>query len=181
MHDCILVGKNTVTEDDPELTARLFKGKNPVRIILDTNCEISLMARVLDGAAETIIVTSNELSASKRDRLDALKNLPKIEVLELPTTNGKLSITALLEALASRNLTSILVEGGSQVHGAFFDLGYVDRIYAFVAPKLCGGIKALTPIGGIGIDYMSDSFELKQIETLPLGKDILITGIVERK
>ena len=165
-HDCILVGKNTVLADDPELTTRLVEGRNPLRIVLDSNCEIPMTAKVFDGEAETMLVTGNALSGAKQAKADALRELPKVEVL--------------LEELARRNLTSILVEGGSTVHGDFLEAGLVDRIYAFIAPKLIGGKEALTPVGGTGLALMEDCYILKDTETLPLGADILLTGRVER-
>lgn len=176
-HDCILVGKNTVLADDPELTTRLVEGRNPLRIVLDSNCEIPMTAKIFDGEAETLLVTGTCLPGAKQAKAEAL---PKVEVLQLPAVNGKLPVALLLQELAGRNLTSILVEGGSTVHGDFLEAGLVDRIYAFIAPKLIGGKEALTPVGGKGFALMEDCYVLKETETLPLGADILLTGRVER-
>ena len=179
-HDCILVGKNTVLADDPELTTRLVEGRNPLRIVLDSNCEIPMTAKIFDGEAETLLVTATCLPGAKQSKAEALQALPKVEVLQLPAVNGKLPVALLLQELAGRNLTSILVEGGSTVHGDFLEAGLVDRIYAFIAPKLIGGKEALTPVGGKGFALMEDCYVLKETETLPLGADILLTGRVER-
>ncbi|WP_370840774.1 bifunctional diaminohydroxyphosphoribosylaminopyrimidine deaminase/5-amino-6-(5-phosphoribosylamino)uracil reductase RibD [Phascolarctobacterium faecium] len=179
-HDCILVGKNTVLADDPELTTRLVEGRNPLRIVLDSNCEIPMTAKIFDGEAETLLVTGTCLPGAKQSKAEALQELPKVEVLQLPAVNGKLPVALLLQELAGRNLTSILVEGGSTVHGDFLEAGLVDRIYAFIAPKLIGGKEALTPVGGKGFALMEDCYVLKETETLPLGADILLTGRVER-
>lgn len=176
-HDCILVGKNTVLADDPELTTRLVEGRNPLRIVLDSNCEIPMTAKIFDGEAETLLVTGTCLPGAKQAKAEALQ---KVEVLQLPAVNGKLPVALLLQELAGRNLTSILVEGGSTVHGDFLEAGLVDRIYAFIAPKLIGGKEALTPVGGKGFALMEDCYVLKETETLPLGADILLTGRVER-
>lgn len=180
-HDCILVGKNTVLADDPELTTRLVAGKNPLRIVLDSNCELPLTAKVLDGAAATLLVVSDSLTGAKQTKLEALQALPEVEVLQLPSTGGKLSVAALVAELGRRSLTSILVEGGSTVHGDFLETGLVDRIYAFIAPKLIGGREALSPVGGRGLALMEDCYLLRDVETLPLGADVLLTGRVERK
>lgn len=180
-HDCILVGKNTILADDSELTTRLVEGKDPVRVVLDTNCEIPLTAKVFDGEADTLLVTSTELSGAKQTKAEALKSLPKIEVLQLSTTNGKLNLEELLQELTQRKLTSILVEGGSTVHGDFLETEFVDRVYAFIAPKLIGGKDALTPAGGNGLPFMEDAYVLEDVETLSLGSDILVTGRIERK
>lgn len=127
-----------------------------------------------------MLVTGTCLPGAKQAKAEALQALPKVEVLQLPAVNGKLPVALLLQELAGRNLTSILVEGGSTVHGDFLEAGLVDRIYAFIAPKLIGGKEALTPVGGKGFALMEDCYVLKEIETLPLGADILLTGRVER-
>lgn len=179
-HDCILVGKNTVLADDPELTTRLIEGKNPLRIVLDSNCEVPMTAKIFDGEAETLLVTGTELTSSKQAKVEALQALPNVEVLQLSAVDGRLSVKMLLEELSRRNLTSVLVEGGSTVHGDFLESGLVDRIYAFIAPKLIGGKEALTPIGGRGFALVEDCYILKDVETLSLDADILLTGRVER-
>lgn len=174
IYDAILVGKGTVLADDPALTCRLARGKNPVRIVLDTNLVIPVTAKVLcDRQAETILVTGREVA---EERLRDRKVLPHVEVLQVGITEGKLDLNELLDILGERKMTSILVEGGSDVHGAFLDYGFINRIYTFIAPKIIGGKNALTPIGGAGKLRIADSFALNDIETKVLGSDFLITG-----
>lgn len=180
-YDCILVGKNTVLLDDPELTTRLVEGENPLRIVLDRNCEIPLTAKVYNGQADTLVVVDTKASSAKQDKLEALVALPQVEVLPLPTIDGKFSLAQLLYHLAKHQKISLLVEGGSCVHGEFFDAGLVDRIYAFIAPKIIGGASALTPISGKGISLIDESYKVVKMDTLFLGEDILLTGRVERK
>lgn len=174
-HDAVLVGIGTVLEDDPELTTRMVQGKNPVRVVLDSSLRISLMAAVLNPLADTIVFTSLDADAVKAEALAAL---PNVEVVRLPATDGQLDVEMVLQELAGRNITSVLVEGGSGVHGAFRDAGIVDRVYAFVAPKIIGGKSALTPVAGIGCEYIADGWELEDVETELLGRDVLITGLV---
>lgn len=174
IYDAILVGKGTVIADDPALTCRLARGKNPVRIVLDTNLEIPVTSKVLcDGQAETILVTGRAVA---EERLRERKFLPHVEVLQVGITEGRLDLNELLNILGERKMTSILVEGGSEVHGTFLDYGFVNRVYAFIAPKIVGGKNALTPIGGAGKKKIADSFVLNDIETKILGNDFLITG-----
>ena len=90
--------------------------RNPLRIVLDSNCEIPMTAKIFDGEAETLLVTGTCLPGAKQAKVEALQALPKVEVLQLPAVNGKLPVALLLQELAGRNLTSILVEGGSTVH-----------------------------------------------------------------
>ena len=136
------------------------------------------MATVLNPAADTIIITSLEADAVKGEALAAL---PNVEVVRLPLAKGRLPIYLIVSALAQRGITSLLVEGGSAVLGAFKDAGYGDRVYAFIAPKLTGGSQGFTPIGGVGSDYIEDSWKLDQVEYKLLGQDLMVTGLVRRE
>ena len=178
-HDGILVGINTIIEDDSELTTRMVKGDNPVRIVLDSNCRIPFTAKVLQGGAPTLIVVGPNANA---DKLAMLQKLPEVEVMIAEVNElGRIDLNNLLVELGARNITSVLVEGGSAIHGAFLDANLGNRVYAFIAPKLIGGDKALSPIGGNGISLMEDCIDVDDFEIEPLGKDILLTGVLERK
>ena len=176
-HDAVLVGKNTVLQDDCELTTRMVEGKNPVRIVLDSNAAIPLNAKILNGEAKTIVALSE---AAPQDKLDELQKLTNVEILKMPQQNGHLDLQALLEKLAAMEITSVLVEGGSEVHGAFIDAGLAERVYAFIAPKIIGGKEAIGPIGGIGSTDMGKALQLHGVEYKQLGADFLITGRTER-
>ncbi len=179
IYDCILVGKNTVLKDDPELTCRLVKGKNPLRIVLDTKLEIPLTAKVLtDKQAPTMVVAAQNIVATK---VNTFSELTGVEVLQVPMEKNKLSLRALLAELSKRKLTSILVEGGSQVHGAFLDENLVQRVYAFIAPKIIGGAQSLPPIGGFGKGKIAESLVLREKNIQYLDQDILITGRVGKE
>ena len=103
-HDAILVGIGTVQADDPELSTRLVKGSNPVRVILDSHLHISLMANVLNPVADTIIITGLDADPLKAEALNAL---PNVEVVQLPLKNGHPPIPLVVENLAQRGLTSL--------------------------------------------------------------------------
>ena len=179
IYDCILVGKNTVIKDDPELTCRLAVGKNPLRIVLDSKLEIPLTAKVFtDGKAPTMVVTAESVATTK---ITTFTELTGVEVFQVPIERGELSIKALLVELGKRELSSILVEGGSQVQGAFLDDSLVQRVYAFIAPKIVGGANSLPPVGGLGKAKISQSLVLRQKEIQCLGDDILITGRVGKE
>ena len=175
IHDAILVGIGTVLDDDPELTTRLVEGKNPVRIVLDSRARIPLTAKVLQGEAKTLVMTGPDADADTCDKLQCLKN---VDVVTLPCENGNLSISALLQSLYEHGITSVLVEGGSEVLGSFLESQMADRVYAFIAPKLVGGTHALPSIGGRGIERMARCATVAEPELLTLGKDWLITGRV---
>ncbi len=177
-HDAVLVGIGTVLADDPELTTRLVRGKNPLRVVLDSRLRISLMAAVLNPAASTLIFTGLEADAVKTDALNAL---PNVEVVRLPLAQGRLPISQVIEELARRDITSLLAEGGSEVHGAFRDAGLADRIYAFIAPKLIGGSRGFTPVGGEGCALIDEGWQLEDVEYRQLGRDLLITGLTPKE
>ena len=175
-HDGVLVGSGTVLEDDPELTTRMVKGKNPKRIVLDSRLSLPMTAAVLNPAAETIIFTGPEANKNKAEALGAL---PNVEIITLPLdSKGQLPLTRVVEELSGRQITSLLVEGGSAIHGAFKDAGLADRVYAFIAPKLIGGREGKTPIGGQGSQLISEGWVLQDQQVKQLGQDILITGLV---
>lgn len=175
-HDAVLVGIGTVLADDPELTTRMVQGKNPIRIVLDAKLQTNIMNAVLNPAAPTIIITSTEADPAK---MELFSVLPNVELVQLPFIEGKVDIDALIQELTAREITSVLVEGGSSVLGAFKDVGYADRICAFIAPKLLGGKESLTAVGGEGCEMMQDSWELEEVEYHQLGSDLLVTGLVK--
>ena len=102
-----LVGKNTVLADDPELTTRLVEGRNPLRIVLDSNCEIPMTAKIFLTARLKPCWSQALVYRAPSSPKEALQALPKVEVLQLPAVNGKLPVALLLQELAGRNLTSI--------------------------------------------------------------------------
>jgi len=177
-HDAVLVGIGTVLADDPELTTRMVQGKNPIRIVLDARLQTNIMNAVLNPAAPTIIVTSPEADAAKAELFSVL---PNVEIVNLPFVEGKVDVKLLVQELAAREITSLLVEGGSSVLGAFKDAGLADRVCAFVAPKVLGGKESLTAVGGEGCELMQEALELTEVEYKQLGADILITGLVKEE
>ena len=168
-HDAILVGINTVIADDPELTARLDGEdlRQPVRVVVDSQLRIRQTARVV--GANTLIATT------KPGRVGVA------EVVQMPATDqGRVSLPDLLDELGRRNLLSVLVEGGGEVHAAMFGTGLVDKVYAYIAPKLIGGSGAPGPLGGRGIERLDEAHRLSDVDVTRLGDDFLISGYVHR-
>ena len=177
-YDAILVGKNTVLNDDPSLTVRLVEGKNPLRIVLDSKCQLPVDRKVFqDGEAKTLLVTSCKADP---ERLAAFKGLDQVTIWQLPENGGTLDLGALLDRLGENNITSLLVEGGSQIHGSFLDLKLAQRVYAFIAPCLLGGKKNLTAIGGRGARTMAQRVTLSEPQHKVFGEDLMLTGLLER-
>ena len=167
-HDAILVGVNTVMLDDPELTARVEgeESRQPLRVVLDSRLRIRQSARVV--GANTLIATT------KRGRVGAA------EVLLLAAApDGRVDLPALLDELGRRGLLSLLVEGGAEVHASFFAAGLVDKVHAYVAPRLIGGSAAPGPLGGDGVEHLAAATHLSEMDFVRLGDDLLITGYVD--
>ena len=149
--DAILVGRGTVEQDDPTLNTRLkgIKGRNPVRIVLDTGLKISGRARVLDPSlGGPAIVACGPNPSPKR-----VKTLEEMgaEVWPLPLSGKQVGFKALLERMGRRDMTSLLIEGGAEVNAsALISDRVVDRILFFFAPKIVGGRTAPTLVGGPG-------------------------------
>lgn len=173
-YKAILVGIHTVLEDDPMLNCRMEGGVDPVRIILDSKLRIPLESNIVKTAKEikTIIVTT-KAAGGKKEKLMSFG-------LELIEMENEIRLPELMMKLGERNIDSILVEGGGRVHGSFLQENLVDRVYAFIAPKLIGGADALSPVEGEGIQKMTDAVKLKDTECTMIQNDILITGRVEK-
>ena len=174
INDAILVGVGTVLADNPSLTTRLVDGKNPVRVIVDSNARILLDAKVVtEKSARTIIAVTSNASPEK---ISALKN-HGVEIIT--AGNGqRVDLKILLRELAAREITSILVEGGGTIHFAMLSAGLVDKIFAFVAPKIIGGSQALTAVEGAGFEKLSDAVNLENFSAQKLGEDFLLSGYV---
>lgn len=177
--DAILVGVGTVVADNPRLTTRLDQAtpRHPIRIILDSTGWTPLDAHVLDPATpgQTIIATTSAMPHNREQALIAQNSA--VEVLRLPATGeGTVDIGALLDVLGRRQVQSVLVEGGSRVLGTCVDSGYVNEVWAFLAPLIIGGQDALSPVGGIGCSHLSDALRLTDVTIEMVGDDVLIRG-----
>ena len=174
--DAILVGVGTVLADDPQLTTRLprGRGKDPIRIILDSRLRLPLTAQVLHlhSPAPTWIACTEAASSEKRQALQALG----AACLALPERHGRVDLEALLELLGQRRVQSLLVEGGAAVHGAFLEAGLIDKLHLFLAPKLIGGRQAPGIFGGQGIARLADAPQLRDLTIRRLGPDLLLSG-----
>ncbi len=177
--DAIMVGINTVKLDDPSLTARLddIKTKDPHRVILDTKLSISEEAKLLslESDAKTLIITGPEISDDKKKRLEG-KN---IEIITTQLLNGRIDLKGLMKVLGERDITSLLIEGGSQVLGAAFSSGIVDKVNFFYAPKILAGDDGFPMTAGQGVEFMKNAINLSGIQVKQFDNDIMIEGYVD--
>lgn len=178
IYDGIIVGINTVIEDNPMLTARVDGGKNPIRIVVDSSLKIDINANVVqDKSAKTIIATTDKANKDKILKLQA----QDVDVIVVDKDeNDKVDIEKLLDILGQKNICSILVEGGATLSGSFVAKKLVDKVYFFIAPKIVGGKEAKTPVAGTGILNLQEALALKDIQIEKLEEDILIIGRVDK-
>lgn len=178
IYDGIMVGINTVIEDNPMLTARVDGGKNPIRIVVDSSLKIDINANVVqDKSAKTIVATTDKADKDKILKLQA----QDVDVIVVDKDeNDKVDIEKLLDILGQQNICSILVEGGATLNGSFVAKKLVDKVYFFIAPKIIGGKEAKTPVAGTGILNLQEALTLKDIQFEKLEEDILIIGRVDK-
>ena len=155
--DAILVGKNTIHRDDPLLTVRYVKGKNPTRIILDSQGTISVNSKILQtcNKVPTIIAVSKRISKAN---LQKLKRFP-VEIIM--TGENSVNIKSLMSNLSKRKINTVLVEGGGTVNWQFIQNNLFDEILITITPFIIGGIDAITFVQGRGFDKIIKSPRLR--------------------
>ena len=162
--DGILIGKNTTIKDNPLLTVRHTRGKNPVRIILDSKGEIPIKSKILQTSNKipTIIAVSKQISKSN------LQKLNKFPVEIISVGEKSVNIKLLLKKLSEKNISTILVEGGGTVNWEFVKQNLFDELIITISPFLVGGNNAISFIEGKGFDQISKSpkLQLKSIKRL---------------
>jgi diaminohydroxyphosphoribosylaminopyrimidine deaminase/5-amino-6-(5-phosphoribosylamino)uracil reductase len=177
--DAVMVGIGTVVKDNPQLTTRLEgrKGSDPMRIVLDTHLSMPLDARLLhlSSDSDTLIVTSSSVSPEKRTLLQR----PRVKLLGMDCHEDQIDLKALVRELGRREITSLLIEGGSRVNGSALRAGIVDKVYMFYAPKICGGDDGVSVCAGPGVERMEQSRRLKDISVHRFEDDVMIEGYLK--
>jgi len=174
--DAVLVGIGTILRDDPLLTTRLgVPGqRDPVRVIVDNLARLPAKARVINSAsaAPTLVAVGPKAPAYKVERLREAG----ATVLVLEQSARRISLAALMQALVAREITSVLIEGGAEIHASALAEGIVDKVAFFLAPLLIGGKTAPSALGGPGIEKLADAVRLRDVRFTPLGEDLLVEG-----
>ncbi|HET6460965.1 MAG TPA: bifunctional diaminohydroxyphosphoribosylaminopyrimidine deaminase/5-amino-6-(5-phosphoribosylamino)uracil reductase RibD [Syntrophales bacterium] len=176
-HDAVLIGSGTLLKDDPELTVRLIKGKNPVRVVVDSHLHISPDARILkdQDRAKTVVATTIHASRDKRTRLTDLG----IEVMTVDTEKDRrVDLTRLLFELGKRNISSVLVEGGAAIITSMLTEQLCDRVVIIIAPKILG--KGIEAVGDLGTKSIDESPMLHYKKIRRLGDDLIIDGRIKK-
>ncbi|GLF96430.1 bifunctional diaminohydroxyphosphoribosylaminopyrimidine deaminase/5-amino-6-(5-phosphoribosylamino)uracil reductase RibD [Streptomyces yaizuensis] len=166
--DAVVVGSGTLAADDPHLAVRgVADAVQPLRVVVDTRATITPAARVLDGAAPTLIAVGADADT---------RHLPGVDTVVLPAgADGGLDVHALLAELHARGVRSVLLEGGPTLAGSFVAAGAVDKVVGYLAPALLGAGPAA--LGGAGISTIGGAFRLDMTEFTRLGPDLRITAV----
>lgn len=167
----ILVGINTVIEDDPQLNCRLIGKRNPVRIICDTNLRIPLNCNIVKTAKKQ--KTYVACSIKDDSKINKLKEAG-VQIINVEKLNGHINLKQLLIKLYDMGIDSVLVEGGSEMNYSFVESRLINAVYSYVAPKLVGGASSKTPVGGAGIQDLNEALNLRNENVKFLGDNILL-------
>jgi diaminohydroxyphosphoribosylaminopyrimidine deaminase/5-amino-6-(5-phosphoribosylamino)uracil reductase len=174
--DAILIGIGTALADDPVLTDRtkMPRRKPLVRAVLDPRLRIPPESRLVSTARDwpLIIFTTRQGETGRREMLERLG----AEIVGVSSEGGRLSLNEILAELGQRRLTSLIVEGGSEVAGSFIEQRLIDKITFFIAPKIIGGRSALAGIAGSGFERLTEALELHEVEVVRHGSDWEFTG-----
>lgn len=177
----IMVGIGTVLADDPMLNCRVEGGVDPVRIICDSNLHIPTESQIVKTASdiETIVACSQEAleSERKQEKIRRLKEAG-IQIIGTEGAHG-VNLVELMKKLGGQNIDSILLEGGGTLNASALEDGIVNKVYAYIAGKLIGGMDARSPVEGMEIDRMADAITLQNVEIEKLGDDFCIVGYVK--
>ena len=172
----IMVGVGTVLADDPLLTCRMENGRDPVRIICDTNLRTPPQAQVVATADRIPTILATCCTDPEKQ---AVYRRAGCRVICLEEKNGHADLRQLMERLGQEQIDSILLEGGGTLNWAALECGIVQQVQAYIAPKLFGGRDAKTPVEGAGVPVPDAAFRLKNSRMERLGEDFLIESEVE--
>ena len=185
----IMAGIGTVLADDPMLNCRLQNeagdviGRNPVRIICDSSLKIPLESKIVQTAKEikTIVACVKNEGNSFLEKKSALENAG-VEVIEVPAEKSAedyrnpkphVDLANLMKILGEKQIDSVLVEGGGEIHYSMLVSNLADKIYAFVAPKIFGGA-AKSPVGGAGVSFPGEAFAFKLENVTRFDDDLML-------
>ena len=173
-HDAVVVGSGTVLADDPELTVRRVRGRNPIRVVLDSSLRIPSGSRLLASARRApLVVATVSGDVARASALEAAG--ARVWRFE-PSAEGRVPLPPLLSRLAEEGAISILVEGGAAVHSSFLRAGLADRVAIGVAPILLGGRRAPAWTQDLGRTRLAEGIPLASLRVRRLGRDLWIEG-----
>ena len=178
--DAILTGSSTIISDDSKLNSRIPGGRDPVRVVVDSQLKTSPDAKVYTqkSEAQAILATSFRMEGEKLRPYGKNKN---VTIYKSPLTNdGKINLPNLMKYMATEHrIISVMLEAGPALNGAMLKAGLIDKFYIFVCPKIVGDDKAYSPITGLNTNNINESIMLEQVKVRQIGDDVLIKAWVK--
>lgn len=174
-NDAVMVGIGTACADDPQLTARVRGGRNPVRVVVDPRFELGLESYLVRTARETPTLVAVGEGADIGPLLEL-----GVLVEQLPLRDRRLDLKEFLRRLVGRGIHSVLCEGGAGLGASLLEADLVDEVAWFIAPKLVGGVSAPGSLGGLGVERMSEARRLEKVQYRRFGEDMAVLGYVHR-
>jgi diaminohydroxyphosphoribosylaminopyrimidine deaminase / 5-amino-6-(5-phosphoribosylamino)uracil reductase len=177
--DGIAVGRKTVELDDPQLTPRPAGARMPARIVYTSTAEIPIASKLVQTAKEvrTLVVCDRHKAVDGGERLRSAG----CEVLEVEALRSGAGLEDSLRILGGLGMTNLLVEGGGELLGSFFDRQLVNEVHLFLAPMILGGGNAPGPIAGNGVPEILRAVRLTGMEHEQIGEDLYIHGVISAK
>jgi len=170
-YDAVMVGTNTILKDDPKLNVRLAEGRNPIRVVIDAKLSVGMDHNIYFDN-NVILLTSKAAAEKKKKFIKKLMD-KGIEIIFTDSfDNGRFDLKKVLKLLGSKNISSLLVEGGSKLYTSFITENLFDDIALFISPKFLGA--GLSTINDLGIINMKDVYKLKINTFEKVGDDLFL-------
>jgi diaminohydroxyphosphoribosylaminopyrimidine deaminase/5-amino-6-(5-phosphoribosylamino)uracil reductase len=166
-----MVGSNTVKKDNPELTVRLTRGENPIKIVIDSKLKISEKAKIVKKEPGKLIIITSKTANKKKVKALQLKG---VRFIHTNLNRGKIDLKEAMKELGKHDITSIMIEGGAVLNAEAIRAGIVDKMLFFISPKMIG--QGPAAVGDLGITQVDKALKLKNIDFKKIGKDILVEG-----
>lgn len=167
----IMVGVNTVIQDDPQLTCRIENGRSPHRIICDTQLRTPISAKILESARE--IPTYIGTCSDDQNKMDEFRE-KGCRIVPVPKEGAHLNLQELMHRLGQEKIDGILLEGGGTLNYSALKSGIVNKLQVYIAPKIFGGAAAKTPVEGMGIEDPGEAFHFTGRKIKIFGDDICL-------
>jgi diaminohydroxyphosphoribosylaminopyrimidine deaminase/5-amino-6-(5-phosphoribosylamino)uracil reductase len=181
--DAVVIGSGTAHADNPLLTARPASladmKRTATRVVVDSTASLGVDSRLVQTANDVpvLVAAGDDAPAKSCEGLAAAG----VEVVTCVGKTHEERIDSMLAELGRRRMTNVLVEGGGKLLGALFDLGAVDAVHVFIAPKFAGGAGAPSPVAGSGVERMADALKLADISIEELEGDVYVHGRVAHR
>lgn len=173
--DAILVGANTVIQDNPRLTARTGKKViQPLKVVLDSHLRVLPSSKIFQGGRDSALIAVTKAASLKK--IKAFEK--KARIIIVKEDKGRVDLKTLLKALGDNGVVRVLIEGGGELIGDAFEKKLVQEVFAFVAPVIIGGREAVTSVEGRGANSLRQAFRFSTFDVQCLGSDVLLHGVL---